>query len=70
MGGVAVWACSIGGKGGTGGVDVLDADMDTGGPPAPLTALDGGPLGGGAFGASDAAGAGPFLLTHFLSSLS
>lgn len=69
IGGVSVCPGITDGKGGTGGVAFLDID-DGGGPPAALTALDGGPLGGGAFGASVAAGAGPFLLTHFFNSLS
>ena len=69
IGGVALCAGIIEcGSGGTGGVAVLD--IEGGGPPAALTALDGGPLGGGAFGASVAVGAGSFLLIHFLSSLS
>lgn len=68
IGGVPASPGITDGKGGTGGVAVLDADA--GGPPAALTALLGGPLGGGAFGASAAAGVGPFLLTHFFSSLS
>lgn len=69
IGGVSDELGNIDGKGGTGGVAVLDID-DGGGPPCPLTALDGGPLGGGALGASVAAGASPFLLTHFFNSLS
>lgn len=42
---------------------------DWGGAAAALTALDGGPLGGGAFGASVSGVAAPaFLLTHFFKS--
>ena len=66
MGGVAVLFAE--GNGGTGGVSV---SFLGGGPPLPLTALDGGPLGGGGV-AEEAAGVSPlaFLLTHFFSSLS
>lgn len=66
-GGVPICPISPLGSGGTGGVAPLDVG---GGPPAPLTARLGGPLGGGAFGASVAVGAGPFLLIHFFNSLS
>lgn len=69
IGGVAVCPVNPLGIGGTGGVAPLDMAVD-GGPPAPLTALLGGPLGGGALGTSVAVGAGPFLLTHFFRSLS
>jgi len=63
IGGVAML-----GSGGTGGVSV---SLLMGGAPAALTALEGGPFGGGSRGGSAAAGASPaFLFTHFLSSLS
>ena len=68
IGGVSVLIGNADGRGGTGGVECLD--IDGGGPPAALTALDGGPFGGGGFGVSVAAGAGPFLFTHFFKSLS
>ena len=66
IGGVAV-LCPRG-SGGTGGVSV---SFLIGGPPLALTALDGGPLGGG--GVADAlvdVSPPPFLLTHFFKSLS
>ena len=63
MGGVAVL-----GSGGTGGTSVSFLIV---GAADALTALEGGPLGGGGRGASDAAGASPaFLFTHFFKSLS
>ena len=67
MGGVAV-LLAVEGSGGTGGVSV---SFLPGGGPAPLTALDGGPLGGGGVAAAAACPSPPpFLLTHFFSSLS
>ena len=63
IGGVAVL-----GSGGTGGTS---ASFLIAGAADALTALEGGPLGGGGRGASDAAGASPaFLFTHFFDSLS
>lgn len=50
------------GRGGTGGVATK-----VGAPAAPLTALEGGPLGGGGLEVSVFCGVPPFLLTHFLS---
>lgn len=56
------------GMGGTGGVPVL---LRIGGPPAPLGALEDGPLGGGGGGAEAFWSSGPaFLLIHFPFSLS
>lgn len=63
IGGMAVL-----GSGGTGGVSVSTVG---GGTPDALTALEGGPFGGGGRGASAAVGVSPaFLFTHFLSPLS
>ena len=63
FGGVAVL-----GSGGTGGVSVF---FLIGGAPAALTALEGGPLGGGGRDASAGTEVSlPFLFTHFLRSLS
>lgn len=67
MGGVAV-VLAAEGIGGTGDVSV---SFLPGGAPAPLTTLDGGPLGGGGVAAAAACfSPPPFLLTHFFSSLS
>lgn len=59
-----VEAAYVAGNGGTGGVA-----EDGGGAAAALTARDGGPLGGGGFGAVTSDVAAPaFLLTHFFKS--
>lgn len=54
------------GSGGTGGIGV-DAG---GGPPAALTALEGGPLGGGSGAAAAGVRSGFFLSTHLFFSAS
>ena len=56
------------GSGGTGGVDVFVGRG--GGPPAALTAREGGPLGGGGVAEATLVGASPFLFIHLPSSLS
>lgn len=61
VGGVTVIAA---GSGGTGGV----ADNDGGNPPAALTDLEGGPLGGGCAALTAGVASGSFLLTHLFCS--